>query len=518
MPHVVFDIENSFATITRYVVKSVMEQLMFFTGITDAEIIYNEPLGYGKNSAANSDPNAPALKLDAKDYFIVTYNERFDEQVIDPFSTTIEHNPIFQHSQLGVYLRPITNKANIEFNLIYRSKSYNRLAVWLSRFQRNRIVRDASNYHDIRYNYTLPDVIIAYLYDIYHLSEGVEPYGLTLKEFNQLHYTKGLMSRSNISKTKNTLAINVESKHNLGRFTSLPEEISSDKDKLIHEVNFNYSLTYDKVVELLLEFQIFIHNQRIDSVYNDFFVRENYPKVTSDGERTFTGFVNTATERLDWYRVTIDDIFLDPIDHWIPTLSKSAYSTMLLAPIQIDTNNLTLVEDIDNFPVEKFPTIVKDFMKIFYQYTTTIYQFPYTLTLYAVDKEEKMSVINMDINGHITSENDLLLRKRYYLQLSLLLDLRRLPRWMLKLLCQYPQYLIDLLMRINGRFTADMLKLLNGGTLVDFESFWKLINSDLFTKNPLLGYGNASFNNQLFGYYNESHIQQSAVIVRKQQG
>ena len=96
MPQVVFDIENSFATITRYVVKGVMEQLMFLTGISNAEIIYNEPLGYGKNSAANSDPNAPALKLDAKDYFIVTYNERFDEQTIDPLSNVIEHVAIYQ--------------------------------------------------------------------------------------------------------------------------------------------------------------------------------------------------------------------------------------------------------------------------------------------------------------------------------------------------------------------------------------------------------------------------------------
>ncbi len=506
MPQVVFDIENSFATITRYVVKGVMEQLMFLTGISNAEIIYNEPLGYGKNAAANSDPNAPALKLDAKDYFIVTYNERFDEQTIDPLSNVIEHVAIYQHSKLGINLRPITNKANIEFNLVYRSKSYNTLAVWLSRFQRNKIVREPHNYHDILYNYTIPEVIGAYLYDVYHLMMNVEPYtGLTLKEYMKTHYCEGLMSRSNLSKTKNALAINVNSKYNLGRFTSLPDEISSDKDKLTHEISFNYTLTYDKVVELLLEYQIFIHNQRVDTIYDNYFVRENYPKKTDEGRRTFTGLIHEVTARPEWYKVDVQDIFLEPIDKFLPTFPAVLTSTMLMAPMQVDGNSLTLVENINNLPNPKFPNWIKPKMLEFHEEVTKTYGFPFMLTLYAVDDKQKISVIEMDATGLITTTSDMDLRKRYYLRLSLLLDLRKLPLWLLRLLAKDKDFMLMLLLTINPKADLSKLKYLSNGTIIDIKSLLELLNDPSFINGIFSIYGYNHSNKNAYGYYINSN-------------
>lgn len=511
MPHAVFAIDHSFATITRYVVKSVMEQLMFLTGIKDAEIIYNEPLGYGKNQAATQNPDAPALKLDSKDYFIVTYNERYDEQTIDPLANVVEHNAIFQHTELGVYLRPITCKANIEFTLKYRSKNYNNLVTWLARFQRNKIVREPHNYHDVLYNYTIPTVIGAYIYDVYMLTTYVEPYpGLTLKDFYKTHYCEGLMGRKNASGTKSALAINVNSRNNLGRYTSLPDEITTDKDKAYHEISFNYTLTYDKVVELLLEYQIFIHNQRIDNIYDQFFVREDRPVESTQGRTAWTGTIHSVTENRAWHHVEIEDIFIDPIDHWTPTMAPVSTSSMMLAPMMIDTNDLTLVENISNFPVDKFPQWIKDLMLQYHEYVTTPFHFPFTLTLYSVGKQTKIIPITMDNTGEIRSTSPLEIRKRHYLRLSLLTDLRRLPAEMLKRLCLQKDDLIDIIMAINPNYPVGDLRYTGAGANVQYESLWLLINNPNYLPFQ-------SFSNQLFGYYTETLVGTTNIIVKKQE-
>jgi hypothetical protein len=519
MPSTVFDVENNFATITRFVTEAVMKQLMHVTGIEGAEIIYNEPLGYGKNAAANSRPDAPALKLDAKDYLIVTYNERFDGQAIDPLAHQEEHNYVFLHSKLGIRLRPITSRANIEFSLTYRSKSYNKLSVWLSRFQRNKVVREPHNYHSLMYNYTLPDVLGAYVYDVYHLSEAVEPYGLTMKEYFARHFTQGLISRSNLSKTKNALAINVLADNNLGFFTSLPEDIESDKDKLVHEINFNYTLQYDKVVELLLEYQIYIHNQRIDKIYDKFFVGENHPQDRKQGNRTFTGFVNTATEKEGWYKVNFPDVFFDPIDRWHPFTVSTATSTMLMSPIRIAANDLRAIENINSFPDAKFPALVKTIMMEIYESVCTMYGSPFVLELFAVDDETRSIPITMDATGEIRSTIDLDLRKRHYLRLSLLLDLRLLPIEMLRFLCRHPDWVIYILQTINPKIAVDQLRLLGGGLMVDYESLWKLLNSAPPLNDgriPMGSFNNAnlsSFNSNLFGYYIEHNVATATVTV-----
>lgn len=516
MPSTVIDIENNFATITRFVTEGVMKQLMHITGIEGAELVYNEPLGYGKNAAANSRPNAPALKLDSKDYLIVTYNERFDRQAIDPITSQEEHNYVFLHSKLGVRLRPVTSRANIEYTLTYRSKSYNKLSVWLSRFQRNKIIREPHNYHNIMYNYTIPDVIGAYIYDVYHLSEAVAPYGLTLKEFYQKHYTDGLMSRSNLSKTKNALAINVMSKKNLGYFTDLPETIESDKDKLVHEVSFSYTLEYDKVVELLLEYQIYIHNQRIDKIYDRFFVKENYPTDESQGERTFSGFVHTATEKLNWYKVQYKDIFFDPVDRWYHPTPTKFTSTVMMSPLQVSATDLRAIENINSFPDAKFPAMAKTIMQFFSDHVTTTYGFPFVLELFAVDNEIRSIPIEMDSSGVMTSTIDLDIRKRHYLRLSLLVDLRLLPIEILKLLCKHPDWIIFILQTINPNIATDKLRILGNGSIVDYESLWNLLNTAPPLNTNGIDRGSLNnFNSNLFGYYIEHNVAAVSVSVAR---
>lgn len=517
MPNTVFNIEDGFATISRFVSKAVLDQLIHFTSINDVEIIFNEPLGVGKNSASNTDPDAMALKLDAKDYLIVTCNERFDQAYVGALTTHEESLLVFKDSELGLLVKPITAWANIEFSIVYRSKSYNTLSTWLNRFQRNKLIREPFNYHNLTYNYTLPGVVVAYLYDCYQLTQNIAPPvpAQTLKEYYAMHYTKGLMARSNLNGVNNAIAINVAAKGNLGWFSSLPEDIRTETEKLYHEVEFTYNLQYDKVTDILLEYQMYIHNQRIDDIYIPYFKPEDDPIDTHHGMRAFSGFVNTVTEKDGYYKLSIDDIFFDDMDTWLPTITTGGTTTMLMVPIQLDPLDLRLVLDLNDVPTTHYPVTAKDIIMYFWADVCKPYLSPFMIELYEVGKTEKPIPCSMDINGLITSNVDLDLRKRHYIRISLLIDLSKLPISVLIFLSTRPGWLIFILHMIDPTIKTDgspgALRFLAGGTRIDLASLWDVLNKRSWAwSQDFMGW-----NTNVFGYYVESSQQSTTVVIKR---
>lgn len=528
MPNVIFDINDSFATISRFAAQSVIEQLMLLTGINDAEIIYKEIIGHGKNAAAIQNPDAPVLKLDSNDYLIVEYKERSHEEVINTSAEKEEFIPIFNHPELGILVKPVCNKTVMTFDITYRSKSYNTLQTWLARFQRNKITRVTGNYHDLRYNYTLPDIIIAYIYDVYMLSSQVAPDDplLSMKDWYAKYYTKGLMTRSNMGGQNTTFAVNINSKGNEGYYDSLPDDISTDKDKQTHEINFTYVLTFDKVASLILEYQLYIHNQRIDNAYDPFFTLVNRPVDSHTGLRTFSGQVLTSTERPDWYKLNMVDVFYEDLDRWHPPHPAKSTSTILMLPIQLNENDLTEIVDIDDVPSEFLNNTIKTIMKLKPEWGTKLYGFPLIVELFAVDNLTKTIPLNMDIDGNVFTNVDMDLRKRHYLRFSLLLDLTLLPVEVLRWLCQNPSSAIFILNMIDPNILIKSpIKYLAGGTIIDEGYFFNLINvlagknpyvNDISLSNTLGNYYNNSWNDQLFGYYLSTNASFITVRTRRE--
>lgn len=539
MPNAILQIEDSHASITRLITESVMKQVLYYTDIHGAEIIYNEPLGHGKNAAANSNPDGPTLKLDSKDYLIVNYVERFDTGYVGAFSTADEHLLIFKDTDLGIRAKPLTALATIELEITYRSKSYNTINMWLSRFQRNKLIREPHNYHNLNYNYLIPDVMAAYIYDVYKLIQNVAPpdVPITMKDYFNQHYTKGLVTRSNLAGKNNSYAINVESKGQLGYFTSLPEQVSSDKDKLFHEVTFTYVLNYEKPTDIILEYQVFIHNQRIDKVYTPFFKPSDPAPDVHTGLRTFSGGVNTGTERLGWYKLELPDIFLDKLDTFHPAMPIPRTSTMLIVPIQLDPNDKTLVSNIDDIPSNSYHTLANTLLKQWYAEATVPYASPFHLELYEVGATERSMPITMDVNGVIRTNVEMDLRKRHYLRISVLVDLTMCSSAIIRELLKNISWVRSLLLMLNPDVNlgddpnvVGGLKYLFNGTIVDSESFYLLIGRPSKLGLPLnlndnnygvrrntvgnTPIGTVGWNNLLFGYYVENKQQSSTIRIK----
>ena len=222
-----------------------------------------------------------------------------------------------------------------------------------------------------------------------------------------------------------------------------------------------------------------------------------------------------------------------------------------MIPLQVNDQDLNEVVTLTDIPDASLPAIVKEIMLAYYVQSVTPYSSPFLVELFAVDNEERSIPLEMDEFGVISSTIDLELRKRHYLRLSLLVDLRRLPRRVLQALAKEPTWMLAIINMINPNAPTDNLKVLGGGAALQMESLENLLNGgDLasngkittghLTGGPPRGASAASgrgpsldgrggrpgsvshfdgiagaFNAGLIGYFVETNIEEVQVTVRE---
>lgn len=456
MSKVSLPIEDGFSTITRFAVKSIIEDIKTLTGFAPKDVIWKDG-GVAHINAAQTGPKSGEMQLESGDYILVDYIERFSEDNTDYRHAAGQFVPIFTNHALGLRLTPIHARSVIEMNITLRSKSYNTMQEWLQRFRLNQSIRSTHNYHNLKYNYTIPDIVIAYLYDCHHLSEQVLPYGKSKKEFFDAGFTKGLVGRSNLSGSKDALCVNVESKGVLGQFGDMPDEIERERDNAYSEITFNYKLTYDKPTHLTLDYQSIIHNQRVPAEYLKAFYRNTLPVDTQQGARTFSGAVNTASEYYIKGFLNYADVFYDQYDRWHPSTPLKDTLTLFMGPIQIDLDDTHAIVDLNDLvDLGLSPTILA-IMEMYHTDIHNPYAAPFLVELFAVDEVVEMVPLDIDSSLVVRAkpQADIFPRQRHYLRVSMLLDISRMSEDAQVLLRKDPPTALNLLQFWLPELTLD---------------------------------------------------------------
>lgn len=428
MPIVTLPVEDGFATVSRFVANSVVNQLLKITGYKASDVIFSED-GAANNYSATTQHEAPPLQLDASDLAIVQYVERFSESNTDYRNALKEFQPVFAHSDLGIFLTPVHAKVDLEMTITLRFKSFDKANQWMNRWKLNQSIRDHHNHHNILYNYTVPSSFIGYLYDAHYLSEQVEPPGLTRKGFFETYFTQGIIARKNLSGSKSAIAVNTVQKNCLGTYTSPPEEITRERERSISEVQFTYKLTYERTTHMTLQWQPTIHNQRMPKIYFDLFKREDLPADNAQGPRQFSGSVNTATEQYVKGKLNITDVFFDPFDKWHPRKPLKDTLTLWIAPIQLDKQKPNEVLDLTVLQNHGLSDLILDVMRLLPECLTVAYGYPFYVEVFAVDSntESLRTIVDPNLVVSVHDNIDMRLKQRHYLRISMLMDLSKLP-------------------------------------------------------------------------------------------
>ena len=415
---VVVPLDNTDNTVTRLVVKSVLEELVFSSQM-DIEDIFYIPRG-GKAATSQMYSADKTVKLEIGNHIQVEYKETYDPITIDQDVNSPEYIPIFRLPELDIDITPMHSRVNIEMTISYKNRSYNSLVTWLNNLRRQWINTNVTNYHEIIYNYTVPNDVLSYLYNVYVLTENIAPYGLTLQAWVAQNFTHGIMVRHNLDDSSRAAAINVMTSNCVGTYTQIPEVIETSKEPPMSSASFTYTLTYDRVTALALTYQKYIHNQvcGLDVIrkYGD---RRSH-QLPYKGHRTFTSSVNIAAGEPN---LDLSNIFYDPEDTWHPDLVPASTTTVLIAPIQLDLNNLTDVVNLNDLKSSRVPQSLLTTMSNNSSCITKAFKSPIQIYLYEVGSATTMIPLICDTDLNVSTMVVLDPRKRYYLRIAMVTDL-----------------------------------------------------------------------------------------------
>jgi len=488
MPKLVIPVADTDSTISRLVVKSVIEQLLYST-----EIEYIKDIVYHQRGDINATSQLynsnETLRLEVNDLIEVDYKSTQDEDTFDFTKYQFEYPPIFIAKELGINIHPMHAKEQLTINFTYRSKSYDKLTTWLNSFRRKINISSPSAFHDIQYNYSIPSDLSAYLHQVYTLQETVAPYGITLRDFLLQNFANsGLVTRRNQSDTKQTLAMNVKNTGCLGMFTVLPEIQETGHEPPLSMVTFTYVIRYDRVTSLLLEYQKYIHNQVIDLQFINKYHDRRYHNNPHSGITTFSQSVNKATAN-QYGLLDYPDNGVYTGDGWYPKLNFEHVKSSQIIPIQMDLTNLRSVLDLNLLSTVGFPQWLLTLMGRFYSHLCTPYKWPYLFEVFEVNSKDTLLPVFVDSNFHLVSEIDMNPRNRYYIRITLFTFLFNVD---FTDLYTEPATLLQLLQYINPKVTLDII---GNGSYATPQSVFKALNLINNSDSILMGLPTQMFSN-----------------------
>jgi len=490
MPTVALAVPQTDITVSRNVVRGVTKDIMRTIGFQpDTDIIIKELLGQPANSEGTIDSDSK-IKLTEENHVIVGYKESFIEN--DILSSVIykeEYPYLFMDPHLAISIRPTYGKVKMEMEITLSFRDQ----TMLSRFRRNLRMRGGLNSflgkHNVHYEYSLPDSVIAYLYDAHALRENVNGYGEDLKTYLNKYFLKGLVKRRNQSDSHARLAINEQENNVQGYFSDeiFYDEVEAEEGNF--KATINYYIEYHQILGIAFEYPLVIHNQLIDPVYRSLW--NPPPHSVNDAERTLSFMGNDDNPKgKERYFQGDGGYRHDPLDSWFPKNVYKDTRSMLNAPLLIDPNALRTLINLHDFTADMIDSRIVDYLITYPDDSIVHYQGLFLLIAYRVNAEEEELTLSIQPNGDVTTIADMSLRDRHYIRISILTDPGKLPYKMVNLLLSDPDLCLFYLSLLsdnvvlsdaNGAFIPDKLNLrVVGGrkiTLISFNDVVKQIPS-----------------------------------------
>lgn len=497
MPVTTIKIPNGFATITEAIARTTIKQLAYYNEMQVGGIIFNSLGEQAKNPNAVmrlTHPNA----LASKDLITCRFTEEFKESFDPSVKNRYDNPPIYANDDLGVHIHPLTNRVMLTIECKYRSRSYNDAQAFLHNFRTIYQNRSRSHLHDLNYNYTIPDTIMGYIYDVHNATQVLATEPESLKDFFERGFSKGLNLRESLNGNNRKFIMNVVNSGCLGKFESIPEEVNVNREKGICEVAFTYVIEYDRPVSLYLEYQKFVCNQRIDKDYIQAF-KQDIEYSNPAHRLTLSNEVTRVLKSADQYKFLYpESIFFDDDDLFIPKTLLHKNTTLLMLPINLDINNLTSILNLYDIPDDRFAHSILDSFKELHQTLTDSRNSFFSVTLHEVGSSESIKAINVSDELTVTSIDELDVNKRYYLRLSMKHSLNYISSNTAEYLRNRPTLLLAIIRHLMPDF--DDLRTIGDGIYVTKAEFDRI--ADLIDKGNK--FYNLGTNTHRFYYLNQN--------------
>lgn len=428
MPVVTLAIPQSQDTITRNVVRSVVGDLIVLSNLpNDTDVIYTEDLG-GPATIGGTINSTPDVRLSQDNHVIIGYEEKYlDTGVLTGHLQRVEYPYIFRDSSIGILIKPtcavIRMTATVKY--VFRDRSSLQKYKRIMRMMHSQGV--LANNHTLRYEYSMHDDILAFLYDVYAMREPINGVKESYNDYLNRCFNRGLGRRSNQSGTRHRLVLDEMQGNIIGRYEDEMFYNESTAEEGNHSIEFAYTFDYAQVTATVMQYPNVIHNKKIPRAYRKAWATNDIPDFHETALHTLSALPPLWRFRVGKYYRGVGGFKIDPTDEWEPQTRTPNTRSILLSPLMVDETDPTLLVNINDFSAEQLPVEIRDYLLDYPSESLELHKTPYLIQAFSVGVNEIETTLTMNALGEVRSVLPLDKLRRHYLRISMMTDLSRLP-------------------------------------------------------------------------------------------
>lgn len=463
MIKVMTELPDVYESITRPVALQVSRALLRALELPDTiQVLFpggtEEALQPG--SQANFKGEVSGFGSDSRLKIELTENT-IEDRVLNTATLQKENVVVFYDPELDVRVWPVYSGTELQFQFEFRAPN----RVLAKRFRDEITTRSAMLRRELmfefNYRYLFPRQFLKLLHHVYTLRENVAGYGDTYNEWMSNHLSLKATNVASADGRNVELAI-AETQTTVPGFfdfAAIVEPEQKDKETGTWTVTFNYSVTFDKIIAIAMQYPLSVHNQLIDFDYQASPIVHGFATDPYKGRR----IPSSSRNDFDKLSVLYDGSLLErePVitvpenDPWRPKFVPPATKDVLLALLQITPEDRRTLVNLDELGEYGFESPILEYVKASYRGLTRYGHSMFHVELFEGQTSIHHSKVEIDSDLNFFSKEDLDLRKVYHLRISVITDLFVLTPDARELLRQYGcaalKILGNLQLSIHGR-------------------------------------------------------------------
>lgn len=417
-------------SVSRRVHRTAVEAFLQNTGLKDFEIVFDEDIKSVRQTTSEDMPSEPKIQTANRDAVFVDPVERYSEDALTMRHMTLyRKKPIVIDEMIGLSARTVFINAEVTLTMRVRFTSKNRLLGWTKSLAMVEKRNPLSFRFPVYYGYTIPAPFGYFVAHVHSLMENVAPYGRTLEE-----YVSGIMKNDYNqvhNRSKGYTAYTLEERQDgvIGYLTGEMAYNEKEVEEGVYEVPIEFKFNYEQPSHLYCEIPLIVHNQMIDDVYINSWIRGK----DAEPEETTTADTRLAPDPIHKTQYLGDGgtRFFD-FDDYFPKKVMEDTRTLFIMPVQVSESDKKLVCNLSDLSEEYIDQSIVSYIRNNWETVTEPYAGPYYVEVIELNDIELRHHFSIDGNDDIRTEEDLDLRLRYYLRVSYVSDHSRLPNNVIK--------------------------------------------------------------------------------------
>lgn len=436
MTHAIDFVPETYETITRPVVRNVIDQLTLLSTIArDIRVLFPGGVEVSHQIGSTVDLHQPENTFLSEGQLTVKVEENFvEDRVLTTAVTRRENEAIFRDTLLGVYIRPIYSFMELVMNFTYRAPNATLARRLRDALKIQRSQGRLENLHEINYSYGVPLHFFPIMKEIHTLRENVAGYGDTYEQWFGKHITQKATVATNMVGREPSIVVRELQNRVLGwyDFTVTVDEPQRGEgaETGAYEIGFTYRIQFDKPVAAVMNYPISIHNQLMPKEYlanNWGYSMRQRLSTPSWSRRLFDRFTMIFSDD----NLGVDGVRTPVYDDWRPRDIFPDTSSLINTMIQVDPTNPFDVIALDQLPGYIIDPDILAFMQSEGPRMLRYNNSPINICLYENDRMVGDDGLTIDPDSnflHLYAARPMDPRKVYHLRISMVNDLLAMPQ------------------------------------------------------------------------------------------